>query len=245
VGVTPEQGDGGGGRATRRPRECRARVTEIRSLAPDVLEADLAMVDPPALAFEAGQWVSVPFGPKLVRAYSIASPPRSASRLTLCADVAPGGPGSRWFRALTAGAEVAFKGPLGGFVLPREETRRPLFVAEEIGIVPIRSILADLDASGFARAATLVYWAREATGLVYDAELRALARRRPGFAYHPIVAAGPGSHGAPATVVDRLVTDVAGLVAYVAGGAATIAAVREALMAKGLERKAVKWEKFW
>jgi hypothetical protein len=34
-------------------------------------------------------------------------------------------------------------------------------------------------------------------------------------------------------------------VAYVAGGAATIAAVREVLMAKGLERKAVKWEKFW
>jgi hypothetical protein len=35
------------------------------------------------------------------------------------------------------------------------------------------------------------------------------------------------------------------MIAYVAGGAATIRHVREVLMAKGLERRAVKWEKFW
>ena len=40
-------------------------------------------------------------------------------------------------------------------------------------------------------------------------------------------------------------TDVGGLVAYVAGGEVAINRVREALMAKGLERRAVKWEKFW
>ncbi|MBI4253634.1 MAG: CDP-6-deoxy-delta-3,4-glucoseen reductase, partial [Candidatus Rokubacteria bacterium] len=58
-----------------KPRECRARVTAVRRLAPEVLEAELAMVEPPALDFAAGQWVSVPFGPKTVRAYSIASAP--------------------------------------------------------------------------------------------------------------------------------------------------------------------------
>ena len=57
-----------------RPRECVARVTATRVLTPDVLEADLAMVEPATLAFDAGQWVSVPFGPKMVRAYSIVSP---------------------------------------------------------------------------------------------------------------------------------------------------------------------------
>jgi ferredoxin-NADP reductase len=221
-------------------------VTAVRALVPDVvLEVDLAMLDPPALDFAAGQWVSVPLGPRVVRAYSIASAPRTASTVTLCADVAPDGPGSRWFRALAPGAEVAFTAPLGGFVLAADETRRRLFVAEEIGIVPIRSILADLEPTRFVRPAALVYWAREAGWLVYDAELRALARRHPGFAYHPVVAADAGHARGPAEVVDRLVTDVTGLVAYVAGGAATIAGVREVLMAKGLERKAVKWEKFW
>jgi Na+-transporting NADH:ubiquinone oxidoreductase subunit F len=107
--------------------------------------------------------------------------------------------------------------------------------------VPIRSILADLVERGDDRPATLVYEARDETGLVYDAELRSRARGHPGFAYHPSVSRESGL----AATVDRLVTDVTGLVAYVAGGEATIARVREVLMAKGLERKAVKWEKFW
>ena len=59
-----------------KPVRCRARVAAVRALTADILEADLAMLDPPALEFEAGQWVSVPLGPTLVRAYTIASAPR-------------------------------------------------------------------------------------------------------------------------------------------------------------------------
>jgi len=161
--------------------------------------------------------------------------------LTLCADVAPGGIGSRWFRGLAPGAEIAFKGPLGGFVLEPGDTRRLLLVAEEIGIVPLRALTQELAAANFVRPARLVSWARDAGGLLYDAELRALARRHAGFAYHPTTPA----EGEPAAVAERLVTEIAGLVAYVAGGEATIKAVRTALMARGMERKAVKWEKFW
>jgi ferredoxin-NADP reductase len=220
-------------------------VTAVRALTADVLEADLAMVEPPALPFEAGQWLSVPVGPRTVRAYSIASTPRSPCRLTLCADVAPGGLGSRWFRGLAPGTGVAFKGPLGGFVFGRADPRRPLFVAEEIGIVPIRSILADLDETGGLPPLTLVYRARDPGWLVHDAELRALAGRHPGFAYHPVTGVEAEAGVEAAAAVDRLVPDVTGLVAYVAGGEATIKRVREVLMGKGLERKAVKWEKFW
>jgi ferredoxin-NADP reductase len=229
-----------------KPVAARARVTAVRTLASEVLEADLAMVEPPTLAFEAGQWVSVPFGPKTVRAYSIASTPRVSSAITLCADVAPGGLGSRWFRGLTPGSEVEFKGPLGGFVWTPGETRRAVFVAEEIGIVPIRAILADLDEQGSALPATLVYWARDASWLVYDDELRTRARRRGAFAYHPIVRTDERAAADElAAAVEKLVADVSGVVAYVAGGEAAINRVREVLMAKGLERRAVKWEKFW
>jgi NAD(P)H-flavin reductase len=232
-----------------KPRECRARVVAVRELAPEILEAALRMEEPSALSFEAGQWVSIPFGPKTVRAYSIASAPTSREVIALAADVAPAGLGSRWFRGLAPGDEVRFKGPLGGFVLPRSETREPLFVAEEIGIVPVRSILMDLSESGFTRAARLVHWARGPGGLVYGHEFRALARSHPSFAYHPAVgAADPGWAGPVAPleeVVDRLTPSVANLVAYVAGGEQAIHRVRALLLAKGLERKAVKWEKFW
>lgn len=231
-----------------KPRECRARVRSVVALAPEVLEATLVMEEPEELLFAAGQWVSVPFGPRVVRAYSIASAPRARREIALTADLAPAGTGSRWFRSLAPGDEVRFKGPLGGFVLPPDEGRRPLLVAEEIGIVPIRSILLDLAASGFARPVRLGYWARHREGLVYDAELRALAGGHPAFAYHPLVGAaapgGPGG-GALGQLVERLTPTVENLVVYLAGGEAMIHSVRDALVARGLERKAVKWEKFW
>jgi ferredoxin-NADP reductase len=232
-----------------KPQPCRARVSAVRALTADVLEAELAMEDPPELAFEAGQWVSVPFGPKNVRAYSIASSPRSPTRITLCADVAPGGVGSAWFRALAAGDAVEFKAPFGGFVFRRDDPRRPLFVAEEIGIVPIRAILADLAEAGLRPRGTLVFWGRDPGWLPYHAELLALAQRYPGFAYHPVVAsAGAGWSGAQGEVeaaVESLVPETRELVAYVSGGGARVDAVRGTLMARGLDRKSIRWEKFW
>jgi CDP-4-dehydro-6-deoxyglucose reductase len=232
-----------------KPRECRARVAFVRALGPDVLEATLRMEEPAELAFDAGQWVSVPFGPKIVRAYSIASPPRARATIVLAADVAPAGLGSRWFSSLAPGDEVRFKGPLGGFVLARSETRAPLFVGEEIGIVPIRSILLDLVEAGLARTVRLVSWARAPHGLVYDEELRALARRYPALEYHPVVGTPEGrwtgAVGAAEALVDRLAPSIENLVVYVAGGEQTIHRVRDRLVARGLERRAVKWEKFW
>ena len=232
-----------------KPRECRARVEAVRRLSPEILEVDLRMEEPAALEFDAGQWVSVPFGPKTVRAYSIASTPLCPKVLTLCADVAPGGIGSEWFRGLKPGDPVRFKGPLGGFVFTRADPRCPLFVAEEIGIVPIRSMLTELYATGFGRAAALAYWARDPGWLVYDTEFRSLERRYPGFAYHPALAGTSDVTRDAArdlgATVDRLVADVAGRVAYVCGGDAMIRRVRDVLVAKGLDRKSVKWEKFW
>ena len=70
--------------------------------------------------------------------------PGRGRRLTLSVDVAPGGLGSQWIRGLKPGDVVPFKGPTGGFVMDRADARRPVFVAEEIGVVPIRSMLFDL-----------------------------------------------------------------------------------------------------
>ena len=229
--------------------ECKAEVRAVRRLAPEILEADLRLLEPAEFPFEAGQWVSVPLGPKTVRAYTIASTPASRCQITLCADVTPGGIGSRWFRALAPGQVVEFKGPTGGFVFTRADPRRPLFVAEEIGIVPIHSILWDLYQTGFGRPASLIYWCRDPSWLAYDGEFRLLARRYPPFEYLPVVreAVGgwQGEKGEAPDLVERTVPSVQGLIAYVSGGGEMIKKVREVLMAKGMERKAVKWEKFW
>jgi phenol hydroxylase P5 protein len=230
--------------------ECQARVEAVRALAPEILEADLRMIAPPEFHFDAGQWISVPLGPKSARAYTVASPPSSAGKvITICADVTPGGIGSRWFSGLKPGDTMEFEGPMGGFVFSRADRRRPLFVAQEIGIVPIRSILRDLYQTGFGRPATLIYCARDPSRLVYDGDFRGLSRRYPAFTYIPIVREGnqawKGERGEASELVDRTVSTVEGLIAYVSGGGEMIKKVREVLMAKGLDRKSVRWEKFW
>lgn len=228
----------------------RARVEAVRTLAPEILEADLRMLEPPEFHFEAGQWISVPLGSKSVRAYTVASAPSSGTKIiTLSVNVTPGGVGSRWFRSLKPGDPIEFKGPTGGFVFHRSDPRRPLFVAEEIGIVPVRTILWELFQTGFGRPTTLIYWARNPSWLVYDSEFRRLTARYPTFTYIPSVREVHGTWSGEKTelpeLVNRMVSSVDGMVAYVSGGGAMIKKVRESLMAKGLERKAVKWEKFW
>ena len=229
--------------------ECKAEVQAVRRLTPEILEVDLRLLEPAELPFEAGQWVSVPFGPKTVRVYSMASTPLSRTQITLCADVTPNGTGSKWFRAFAPGQAVEFKGPTGGFVFDRADPRRPLFVAEEIGIVPIRSILWDLYQTGFGRPASLVYWVRDPSWLAYHSEFSLLARRYPPFEYLPVVrdpvGGWQGEKGEVPDLVERAVPSVEGLIAYVSGGGEMINKVRQVLMAKGMERKAVKWEKFW
>jgi phenol hydroxylase P5 protein len=157
--------------------------------------------------------------------------------------------GSQWLRALKPGDPVEFKGPTGGFVFNRADPRRAVFVAEEIGIVPVRSILADLYETGYGRPTVLIYWARDPSWLLYDAEFRSLARRYPGFTYVASVREAPagwrGETGEAAAVVDRLVHSVDRLVVYVCGGGDAVNAVRDALVKKGMDRKSVKWEKFW
>jgi len=232
-----------------KPRDCRATVAAVRWLTPEVVEVDLSVTEPADFRFEAGQWISVPFGPKIVRAWSMASAPNRKGPITLSVDVAPGGIGSQWLRALEPGAPVEFKGPNGGFVFTRADPRRALFVAEEIGIVPIRSILTELYETGYGRPAALIFWARDPGWLIYDAEFRSLARRYPSFSYFPVAREAPADwrsdRGEPHEAVDRLVHAVEGLVVYVCGGAETIRRAREVLVEKGMDRKSVRWEKFW
>jgi ferredoxin-NADP reductase len=232
-----------------KPRECRASVTALRAVTPEIIEVDLAVSEPADWSFEAGQWISVPFGPKIVRAWSMVSSPARKGVLTLSIDVAPGGIGSQWVRGLQPGDEVRFKGPTGGFVFDRADTRRAVFVAEEIGIVPVRSILTHLYETGYGRPTALIYWARNPGWLAYDADFRSLARRYPGFSYLPVLREPPatwrGEKGEPAEAVDRLVHGINKLLIYVCGGGETINKVRDVLVKKGMDRKSVKWEKFW
>ncbi len=228
---------------------CRARVSAIRWLTPDVLEVELAMVEPPELGFEAGQWIAIPLGEKVVRPYSMASPPSERRTIRLCVDVKPGGSGSRYFRELAVGDEVAFQPALGTLTLIPGSTAPVLMVAEEIGIVPFRSILLTQAERGFPRSMTLYFTAPARAHLLYHEELAALTAAQPRFRYRPILgAADPawgGDVGSPLAIVTQRGPDLSGHEALLCGGGDLVKAARELCLSRGIERRKIRYEKFW
>jgi len=228
---------------------CRARVAAIHWLDPVILEVDLAMVEPPELAFEAGQWIAIPLGGKTVRPYSMASPPSERRVIRLCVDVRPGGSGSRFFRELRPGDEVRFQPPLGTLTLIRDSSAPVLLIAEEIGVVPFRSILLSEAERGVPRPMTLHRTAPSAVHLLYDAEFRDLAARHARFGYRPILSAPDpawgGEVGSVLAALEREVGSLEGHEALLCGGGELVRAARELCLARGMERKKIRYEKFW
>ena len=100
-------------------------MTALRAVTPEIIEVDLAVIEPADFTFEAGQWISVPFGPRSCAPGAWSRRPPRKGVLTLSIDVAPGGIGSQWVRGLQPGDAVRFKGPTGGFVFDRADRAAP------------------------------------------------------------------------------------------------------------------------
>ena len=224
-------------------------MVAVREVGPESLEVELAMVEPAELLFEAGQWIAIPLGDKVVRPYTIASPPSERRAIRLCVDVRPGGSGSRFLLALRAGDEVVFQPPAGTLTLLPGSSAAVLLVAEEIGVVPFRSILLAQAELGFPRPMTLYLAAPARPHLLYHDELAALAVGHPGLRYRPVLAAPDptwaGEVGSVLTTLEREAGDLRGWDALLCGGADLVRAARELCLGRGVERRRIRYEKFW
>jgi NADPH-dependent ferric siderophore reductase len=146
------------------------------------------------------------------------------------------GPGARWARGLRAGDEIVFGRPEGGFTL-RQPAPYHLFIGEETAQVPFGPMLRALDNGlGGEPAYTVLEVAREADRLPLPGEISWSFRG-----------------DAPAASSDSLVESVRSLdlpdepgIAYVAGEARTVQAVRAHLVReRGWPRRSVIVKPFW
>ncbi len=227
-----------------RAPSCRAGVAAVRWLDPAILEVDLAVLEPPELVFEAGQWIAIPLDEKTIRPSSMASPPAERRTIRLCVDVKPGGSGSRYFRELRVGDEVRFQPPLGTLTPIKNSTAPVLLVAEEIGVVPFRSILLAQADEGFLRPMTLYATGPSRSHLLCAAEFRELARRFPGFRYRPVLPAPEpgwsGEVGSVLAVIERELDRLPDHEALLCGGGSLVKAARELCLMRGMERKKIR-----
>ncbi len=220
-----------------------AVVKGVRPLTHDVRELDLALIEPAAIQFKAGQFVSfdVPKAGRpapVTRPYSIVSPPSVQDRITLLLNLVPGGPGSTYLFSLNTGDRTVFKGPTGAFYLRDEESRNLLFVATGTGIAPIRSMIATQLARRTNQTVTLFWGLRSQRDLYYQAEFAELARAHSHFSFTTILSrpepGWTGSTGRVTALVQERVASVQNLAVYLCGNGGMIRDVTTLIQGRGL-----------
>jgi ferredoxin--NADP+ reductase len=121
---------------------------------------------------------------------------------------------SNYLCDLQEGDPVHVTGPAGKrFILPEDPSDHDfVFIATGTGIAPFRGMLLDLAASKFRGRATLIMGVPYRTDLLYDDELRNLAREHDWFAYRTAVSREiTENQPRPMYVQDRLEADAADL----------------------------------
>ncbi len=175
------------------PPTFEARLASARLLSDSVRELVFERADGEAVAFTAGQWVTLvlPIAPgpdapatdrahpELRRSYSIASPPGPSARFELAVTRVDGGPGSSFLHAMKPGDALRVVGPQGFFTRPRERSGPSLFIATGTGVTPLRSMLRAALSEGETRPLWLLLGGRAEPDLLYRDEFDALARLHP------------------------------------------------------------------
>ena len=147
-------------------------VTEIREIAPDVLQLTISVHDS-GFRFQPGQYINLHLAAGISRAYTIASAPERPEAVQICVRLGSGR-GSAALREIRAGKTLPVDGPLGGFVLPHED-RDVVLLAGDTGIAPVRSIVLHMLASKDPRRITVLY-EPDGKNILYAGDFDPLAR---------------------------------------------------------------------
>ena len=206
-------------------------------------QLDLLLIEPKAITFRPGQFVSfeVPHphtGRLVTRPYSIASSPNRPDVITLLFNLVMGGPGSTYLFSLKEGEETRFKGPAGHFYLREDPGRELLFVATGTGIAPIRSMMLANAERPDSRPATLFWGLRSQRDLYHQEELADLTKRTPTLtAITTLSRPDPGWSGRSGRVlrlIEERIASVKHLAVYLCGNSTMISDATSLLQTKGL-----------
>ncbi|MBU4200313.1 MAG: 2Fe-2S iron-sulfur cluster binding domain-containing protein [Verrucomicrobia bacterium] len=237
-------------------KEYRAEVADIRNLTHDIRELQLRLIDPPVLAFKAGQYIELQI-PRYAqvqrlsfRAYSIASPPSSPDRIELEIRWIPHGLGTTYiFKHLKLHDQVMFHGPHGDFYL-RESPRDIILIAGGSGMAPMKSILLDMRERHDPRTTRYFFGARNRRDLFLVDEMKRLELDLPDFKFIPALSqplpddSWHGETGLIMDVVDRHIDSNRPADTYLCGSPAMINACLAVLTRKGFSDDRIFFDKY-
>lgn len=238
-------------------QELEAEVEEIETLASDTKRLLLNLVNPPEMAFRAGQYAElyVP-GSDQHRAYSMANTPSSDKHAEFFIRIFPNGRFSGLLAddvedGIKVGDSLRLKGPYGVFMLREASDSDLIFIGGGTGMAPLFSILRHMAEEGIERNVTFYYGARTRKDLFYVDEIQELGEQLPGeFRFVPVLSEAEeddewdGETGLVTDVVNRLEEDLSGTEAYMAGPPPMIDAALPMLENKGIEEDKIYYDSF-
>ncbi len=231
-------------------------VAEVVSNDPvthDMRHLVLKLVEPTEVRFFPGQYVDLAIpGTDEVRSFSMANISSSQSgQLEFVIKVYPDGLFSGFLAdRLQVGDRLDLTGPFGVFTLREGYESDLIFVGGGAGMAPILSLLRSMVDKGIERKATYYYGARTRKDLCFDAELRELESRLPGFRYVPALSepaaddGWDGEVGLITDVVQRHESELKGTHAYICGPPPMVEAAMPLLSTLGVEEKRIYYDKF-
>jgi NAD(P)H-flavin reductase/ferredoxin/fatty-acid desaturase len=204
------------------------------------------------LAYRAGQFANLSMDalPGVVRSYSFATPARPDSKVSFYIRKVPGGQLSTLVNdGDVLGATVRMAAPHGDFWLRDSRDAPIVMVAGGSGLPPMLAMLEEALAAGVARDVTLLFGAREQRDLYALAEIERLAQRWQGeFRFVPVLSAADDDAawtGERGMVTDKLADLLrAGSHAYLCGPAAMVDGAVDVLLAHGVPRQHIHFDRF-
>jgi ferredoxin-NADP reductase len=218
--------------------EKRARIARVVELAPGVRLVTCAAVEPAALDFKAGQFISVRCGEggDLRRSYTLVSSPARKAEFELLVKDVEGGVGTGFFASLAVGAELHFTGPMGFFVPDAAHAGDVVHVVTGVGIAASLPIVEETLARDEPGRVTLL-WGVPADHPVYWRD-RLDALRGPRFAWELVVAADwLAVHAELTARTVALAPALQAPIFYTVGNGDCIRRLRDALVALGVDRR--------
>lgn len=164
--------------------------------------------------------------------------------------VFPEGPLSHHLASMRPGTPLAFRGPSGRSMLPRDDDDSELvMLATGVGISPLHSVIVHLLRARDRRRVRLFWGLRLEDDICLTDELDALAGAHPGFTYAISLSqpseGWPGLRGRLTETVPQHLETLGGKRYYLSGNGAMCEEMELALSGMGVDRSLIRQERFF
>ncbi len=183
--------------------------------------------------------------------YCMFQPPAADRTIEMLIRVFPEGPLSHYLASMRPGTTLAFRGPSGRSMLPKDDDidSELVMLATGVGISPLHSVIVHLLREGDRRRIQLFWGLRLEEDICLTDDLDALSAAHPNFTYSISLSQPPegwdGLRGRLTETVPPLLDSLGGKRYYLSGNGAMCEEMELALSGMGVDRSLIRQERFF